>query len=162
MLCFIWFKLLFFIKTIRILKQIGAKQNAAERVGAMYVLFYKFNKIDWKNKRQTSRQTHSFDSFELICIFFCSFCLNRMDQEDNRVGTKAGVVLPYGSGFIAKGTEISLSLFPLLSSLSFLHLHEIMEGLYFYFSLSVSMCVCVCTSVCLSVSTLAGEPLDQS
>ena len=30
---------------------------------------------------------------------------------------------------------------------SFLHLHEIVEGLYFCFSLSV-WCVCVCLSVC--------------
>ena len=40
-----------------------------------------------------------------------------------------------------------------------LHLHEIVEGLYFHFSLSV--CVCVRVSVRLSVSTLAGEPLDR-
>ena len=30
----------------------------------------------------------------------------------------------------------------------FLHLHEIVEGLYFHFSLSV--CLCVCLSVCVS------------
>ena len=34
-----------------------------------------------------------------------------------------------------------------------LHLHKIVEGLYFNFSLSLCVCVgvCVCTSVCLSV-----------
>ena len=32
----------------------------------------------------------------------------------------------------------------------FLHLHEIVEGLYFHCSLSVCLCVCVCLSVCLS------------
>ena len=33
--------------------------------------------------------------------------------------------------------------------ISLLHLHEIVEGLYFHFSLSV--CLCVCVSVCLCV-----------
>ena len=46
---------------------------------------------------------------------------------------------------------------------SLLHLHKIVEGLYFHFSLSVCVCVCLSVrlSVCLSVSTLAGQPLDQ-
>ena len=35
------------------------------------------------------------------------------------------------------------------SKSSFLHLHEIVDGLYSYFSMSVS--VCVCLSVCMSV-----------
>ena len=35
--------------------------------------------------------------------------------------------------------------------LIFLHLHEIVEGLYFYFSLSVCLSLCMCVSVCLSV-----------
>ena len=30
----------------------------------------------------------------------------------------------------------------------FLHLHEIVEGLYFHCSLSVCLCVCVCVCVC--------------
>ena len=30
-----------------------------------------------------------------------------------------------------------------------LHLHEIVEGLYFYLSLSVCVCVCVCVSMCV-------------
>ena len=34
---------------------------------------------------------------------------------------------------------------------NFLHLHEIVEGSYFYFSLSLCVCVCVCVCVCLSV-----------
>ena len=29
-------------------------------------------------------------------------------------------------------------------TVGFLHLHEILEGLYFHFSLSVSLCVCMC------------------
>ena len=36
-------------------------------------------------------------------------------------------------------------------SFHFLHLHEIVEGLYFHCSLSVCVCVSVCLSVCLSV-----------
>ena len=31
----------------------------------------------------------------------------------------------------------------------FLHLHEIVEGLYFHCSLSVCVCVCVCVRLCL-------------
>ena len=30
-----------------------------------------------------------------------------------------------------------------------LHLHEIMEGLYFHWSLSLRLCVCVCVRLCL-------------
>ena len=32
-------------------------------------------------------------------------------------------------------------------SLDFLHLHEIVEGLYFHFSLSVCVCLCVCPTL---------------
>ena len=41
----------------------------------------------------------------------------------------------------------------------FLHLHEIVEGLYFHCSLSV--CVCVCVSVCLSVC-VSGTSCEQN
>ena len=40
-----------------------------------------------------------------------------------------------------------------------LHLHEIVEGLYFHCSLSVclSVCVCVCVCVCVSGSFLVNK-----
>ena len=42
------------------------------------------------------------------------------------------------------------------SSFIFLHLHEIVEGLYFYFSLSV------CLSVCVYVCVFGTSDLDAS
>ena len=48
--------------------------------------------------------------------------------------------------------QVSIALFytstKQFSSLGYLHLHEIVEGLYFYFSLSLCVCVCVCVWVC--------------
>ena len=47
----------------------------------------------------------------------------------------------------------------------FLHLHEIVEGLYFYFSLSVCLyvcvIVCVCVCVCVSVNKIPAERMHQ-
>ena len=40
-----------------------------------------------------------------------------------------------------------------------LHLHEIVEGLYFHYSLSV--CVCVCVWVCLSVNKIPAERMRR-
>ena len=45
----------------------------------------------------------------------------------------------------------------ILKALDLLHLHEIMEGLYFHCSLSV--CVSVCLSVCLCVSLSVSEQI---
>ena len=63
-----------------------------------------------------------------------------------------------------KNTVLSLKIEVILFS-CLLHLHEIVEELYFHFSLSVCVCLYVCLSVCLSVSlsvsTLAGEPIYQ-
>ena len=41
----------------------------------------------------------------------------------------------------------------------FLHLHEIVEGLYFYFSLSV--CVSVCLSLCVSNFLVNKIPAER-
>ena len=45
------------------------------------------------------------------------------------------------------------------SASAFLHLHEIVEGLYFHSSLSVCLCVCVsvCLCVCVSGSFLVNK-----
>ena len=46
----------------------------------------------------------------------------------------------------------------------FLHLHEVVEGLYFYFScLSVCVCVCLCVCVCVCpfVNKMPIEPLHR-
>ena len=50
-----------------------------------------------------------------------------------------------------------------LISCRFLHLLEIVEGLYFYFGLSVCVyvCVCVSVSVCPSVDEMQIEPLHR-
>ena len=45
----------------------------------------------------------------------------------------------------------------LVSPIFFLHLHEIVEGLYFLFSLYVFMCLSVCLSVCLCICVSISE-----
>ena len=47
--------------------------------------------------------------------------------------------------------------------LAFLHLHEIVEGLYFHYSLSVclSVCVCVCVRPDILVNEIPAEQMHQ-
>ena len=43
----------------------------------------------------------------------------------------------------------------------FLHLHEIVEGLYFHCSLSVCLSVCVCVSGCILVNKIPAERMHR-
>ena len=42
-----------------------------------------------------------------------------------------------------------------------LHLHEIVEGLYFHFSLSVCVCLCLCVCPTLLVNKIPAERMHR-
>ena len=60
-------------------------------------------------------------------------------------------------------SDISVDLLKFLVKrvLILLHLHEIVEELYFYFSLSVCLSVCVCVCVCVSVNKIPDERMHR-
>ena len=66
---------------------------------------------------------------------------------------------------ISKVSTISRILIQICMLRAFLHLHEIVEGLYFHCSLSVCVCVCVCLSVCVSgwilVNKIPAERMNR-
>ena len=70
------------------------------------------------------------------------------EQEEDRVPELDSVFsIQPSSGTLpaSETTEYKLTFAPpVVNTYWLLHLHEIVEGLYFYFSLSVCACVCVC------------------
>ena len=86
---------------------------------------------------------------------FCNFCLFRLASHwwaNNRTTDHNQVICQlYPKNYISSGHLFFLQKKTVSEAIKyncwFLHLHEILEGLYFHCSLSVCLCVCLCVRI---------------